>query len=376
MRTISLVIVLFFVVAPSLLIAQTNLLPNGGFEEVKIETDSMISFQDSSGLVKKAKVDTINIADKLVQIDANYWNPTNLKIPINCIYQSEKNYSHSGKNFALITPYDFTTDEGLFVRNLVGQICKPLVKGNIYQISFYIKAFSGNAFMSGIEVAVSNFRYPVSYYFTEHALQKNQQEKYPAVSYRINDFIDNREYHLIHFQYKAEGGERYIYIGNFHLGYLNKSQLKPTAQFGFYKNKDAPTEAVYAIDDISIIATDSSENCLSFSISKDSSVAIPDTIKLGDLYFDFDVSNFSKDLKKIMGQLKKVENYKQIILTGYTDSKGSVNYNKQLSKSRAEYVFNALKTTTSMEILIEAKGESERKPTDAMERRVEIKIVR
>jgi hypothetical protein len=29
-----------------------------------------------------------------------------------------------------------------------------------------------------------------------------------------------------------------------------------------------------------------------------------------------------------------------------------------------------------MKILIEAKGESERKPTDAMERRVEIKIVR
>jgi outer membrane protein OmpA-like peptidoglycan-associated protein len=82
-----------------------------------------------------------------------------------------------------------------------------------------------------------------------------------------------------------------------------------------------------------------------------------------EFYFDFDYFKLSEDqLIELRKFIKSVQGYNGlIVLTGYTDSKGSASYNLKLSRKRARHIANLLikEGFNSRKISIIAKGEAE-----------------
>jgi hypothetical protein len=112
----------------------------------------------------------------------------------------------------------------------------PLIKDNLYDVSFYIK--SPNRGMPDIGVL-----------FTDHELFSPTWERLdikPSI-----DFIDtcfekpfkSQGWNLCHFTYKADGGEAYFLIGNFT---PDEEEDAPTVS----ASKD--NETVYYLDDVSV----------------------------------------------------------------------------------------------------------------------------
>ncbi|MGT0150278.1 OmpA family protein [Vibrio metschnikovii] len=79
---------------------------------------------------------------------------------------------------------------------------------------------------------------------------------------------------------------------------------------------------------------------------------VKEAIKVSSVsfYFPFDSSKpILVDYNKLNNFLKYAsDNNKSIIISGYTDNIGNENYNKILSKRRAEFIMNKLKTDYSI----------------------------
>ncbi|MGW8194433.1 MAG: OmpA family protein [Desulforhopalus sp.] len=100
----------------------------------------------------------------------------------------------------------------------------------------------------------------------------------------------------------------------------------------------------------------------------------------GETFFDFDSANLlpggQREVARVAAVLNKY-NQTQIEVAGHTDSRGSEQYNQQLSMRRAETVKNALVQQGVAPQRIMAIGYGESYPVssnDAMNRRVEIII--
>ena len=132
------------------------------------------------------------------------------------------------------------------------------------------------------------------------------------------------------------------------------------------------------------ITTSNLRDNLEVSKSKDESdVVVLDTSKLK---FDFNSATIKEEYNPILEKLKNYiesKNYK-ISITGYTDSKGTKEYNKELSLRRAESVEEKLiELGLPPEKIIETKGKGDSNPiasNDTEEgrtanRRIEIQFI-
>lgn len=90
----------------------------------------------------------------------------------------------------------------------------------------------------------------------------------------------------------------------------------------------------------------------------------------GDYLFAFDQDTLSKEsiiaLETVLSTYKKFGGFK-IDITGHTDSKGSENYNQELSERRANRVFDWFKSQGITESSLTAKGLGESQPVAANE---------
>ena len=115
----------------------------------------------------------------------------------------------------------------------------------------------------------------------------------------------------------------------------------------------------------------------------DPSVVVLDTSKLK---FDFNSATIKEEYNPVLEKLKdyiESKNYK-ISITGYTDSKGTKEYNKELSLRRAESVEEKLiELGLAPEKIIETKGNGDLNPVAsndteegrAANRRIEVQFV-
>ena len=68
-------------------------------------------------------------------------------------------------------------------------------------------------------------------------------------------------------------------------------------------------------------------------------------LSLENIYFDFDKADLKQESNKVLDKLAEIlkqDTLKRYLITGYTDSRGSDEYNMQLSRKRAETVVKAL----------------------------------
>lgn len=122
--------------------------------------------------------------------------------------------------------YDDLLDLGSQLRDLLcGQLSNPLVKGRKYYISFYTKLYyfdhgyskyginSLGCYLHANEFYFANFSVPG---IPDSMLTRNCNQFRPQIRCAKNRFItDTANYQEIAGIYTAEGGERYITVGNF-----------------------------------------------------------------------------------------------------------------------------------------------------------------
>lgn len=123
---------------------------------------------------------------------------------------------------------------------------------------------------------------------------------------------------------------------------------------------------------------------------KEAQAAKPEVPKSLTIYFPFNSSSISEaDEKRLFkfiadqGDLalgdSDGEHYMKLFVAGYTDSKGSKNYNQVLALKRARAVEKVLKKREYNNVFVEAKGKccyAEPNTEDAKNRRVEVKVER
>lgn len=198
---------------------------------------------------------------------------------------------------------------------------------------------------------------------------------------------DTAEWMEIGGEFIAEGGELFLTIGNFfdvaHSGIAEYEWLSQML-----------TGSYYYIDDVSVIQV--SEDTPSIPDTQElKSSAIPaiqqtlsvgSTLVLHDIYFQFDRSvilqQSYKELTRLL-ELMQDNPRLRIEIGGHTDDKGSVEYNRKLSESRAKAVADYLTSKGIDPKRLSYRGYGKSKPIEdnsteegrSKNRRVEIKVL-
>lgn len=163
--------------------------------------------------------------------------------------------------------------------------------------------------------------------------------------------------------YKAQGGEKYLTIGNFQPWVPGRfERLRST-----FITSDLKAFAYYLFDDASLTEVKDPSKCICNMATVEIPPKIADTpvvvvppqppadefeqMKVGEsmvlknIFFDFDKSDLLPasfpELNKLVGLMKKYPKMK-VEIAGHTDYKGSVEYNQRLSHERANAVVQYL----------------------------------
>ncbi len=296
---------------------------------------------------------------------------------------------------AMVGIYTSKTDYREYIQT---ELKEPLQKGERYYLSFYVSlsemSYGAVATIGGL--------------FTEERIKDNTRELFtnndkqthsngirqkiakifsPQVVNRFSrPLLDTENWEKIEGEFIAEGGERFLTIGNFY------PAEQSNVLFPAYLKEILPG-AYYYIDDVELYCLTCSEKKeiaqkqVTITQTKDEKhYEVGQVIVLENIFFDFDKSVLLPqsfvELKKLTEILNK---YPQmcIELSGHTDSKGKDRYNQTLSEQRAKAVYDYLISKGIDKERLEYKGYGAKQPiadnsTDegrAKNRRVEFKIL-
>ncbi len=144
-------------------------------------------------------------------------------------------------------------------------------------------------------------------------------------------------------KYKAKGKEKYLIIGNFTTN--TKEDFVKRNRWEIFELK----EAFYYLDDVSLIDTSyiapAKVNNVDTVIVKDT-VVIHKAIEIKTLYFENSSYQLTKKSLVIIGQIIALSDGNpsmELEIKGYADNQGGETLNLQLSKDRAQNVYDYLK---------------------------------
>jgi len=206
-----------------------------------------------------------------------------------------------------------------------------------------------------------------------------------VVSDRI--LADTAEWMEIGSEFTAEGGELFLTIGNFfdvaHSGIAEYDWLTQML-----------TGSYYYIDDVSVIQVSEDTSTIpdiqelksSDIPATQQTLSVGSTLVLHDIYFQFNRSVILQQSYKELTRLLELmqDNPKlRIEIGGHTDDKGSVEYNRKLSESRAKAVADYLTAKGIDPKRLSYRGYGKSKPIEdnsteegrSKNRRVEIKVL-
>lgn len=382
---------------PSLfLCAQTsrsqNLVYNPSFEEYR-ECPRKI---DALG--------TLTIVDAWFQPtagSADYFNvcgSRDCRVPRNKLGVQEP---HSGQGYCGI--YCSKTDYREYLQT---QLKEPLREGELYRISFYV---SLSEYSSGAVATIGALFTPDRVGDTVRSVLmcKELKQLAPNISQVVASYFepqvvnsgqaisDTKGWTRITGTFVANGGERFLTIGNFF----------PASQSNVV-DLDSLTYllpgAYYYIDDVELtcLTCDTPKPVAADSLAPTaSSVAQPvaqqpdaDTLQVGatiilhNIFFDFDKAVLlQQSYNELQRMLEILQNYPKmrIEVRGHTDGHGSADYNQRLSENRAKAVVDYLVSKGIDAKRLQYKGYGKTLPiaTNATEegrarnRRVEFKIL-
>jgi outer membrane protein OmpA-like peptidoglycan-associated protein len=290
-------------------------------------------------------------------------------------YFNEPLLAHNGSKFVtLIAGHSQKPYYRTFVRSKL--LC-GLQKGKIYRLELFVKSI--HPILDSMGVYFTSY----DFLFEKQAYHKIIPSLYFANAITKNKKADT-SWQKFAFDYKANGNETFITIGNF-------SKRGVSGLTGIYMEKNF----FVLVDDISLIPTDVNERlCPDWKKNREEIYAqderheylekyikhyrdkpatvkkpLPtitlhiDTLTIPDVFFA--TNSFmlnSKAVKLLDSFSQKINNYKvdSIVVYGHTDSRGEEAYNKELSWRRANSVAAYLQKKVSTKI--ESRGIGSDKP--------------
>ncbi len=329
---------------------------------------------------------------------ADYYNvcgSRDCQIPKNKLGIQE---THSGQGYCGI--YCSKTDYREYLQT---QLKEPLRAGKMYRVAYYV---SLSEYSSGSVATLGALLTPERVGDTVRSvlMRKEVVNLAPGISQTVasyyepqmvNDYdrvlTDTKGWTLVSGIFTAEGGERFLTIGNFY----------PASQSNVV-DLDSLTYllpgAYYYIDDVSLECLDCNEESNKDSVATETAVAtepytLPiDTLQVGstfvleNIFFDYDKATLLQqsffELQRLMTLLQQYPKMR-IEVRGHTDGHGSVDYNMRLSENRAKAVVDYLVSKGIDAKRLQYKGFGKSQPIEsnateegrAKNRRVELKIL-
>lgn len=327
-------------------------------QELSSDNDSNLIYNYSFELHSSCpqRIDPYGIMD---EVDA-WWQPTHgssdyynncggkqCKVPKNKLGIQ---MPRSGESMVGI--YCSLTDYREYIQT---ELKETLKAGETYKLSFYVSLseYSKGA-VATIGGLFTSYRIwdTTRQMLTDNRVKtlSNGMKQVIATFYQpqvVNDFnrplFDTSNWQKVEGIFVANGGERYLTIGNFypeeqsnHIDPMNTQNILPGAY--------------YYIDDVELYCLSCKEKKkenvdIEDNKSKEYALMVGNTVVLDDIFFDFDKSVLLPQsyvaLLKLRNLLNENPNMK-ILLAGHTDNKGKDKYNEKLSEARAKAVYDYL----------------------------------
>ncbi len=224
------------------------------------------------------------------------------------------------------------------------ELITPLEAGSRYRVSFWVcLADKSPHAISSLGALITKERPQDSSYsilmdrevtkLGEQQLQSIAVYYTPQVVNSTDNLLDDsKEWHEISGEFIAEGGEKFLTIGNFHS--FNKSHVVQTQ-----RNSPSLSGAYYYIVDVSLTRVDDAKN--EVPQTKDTLPPVDEPIRLEGVYFASGASEVLpqsyNELIRLKAMMEKHPDIR-IELRGHTDDQGTYNYNQKLSEARARAV--------------------------------------
>lgn len=294
---------------------QKNIVPNGSFE----------NYRKKSGSIRQAipwqQIASVDFYQEPLSNDT-----------------SAHKGAHSGSCFAGLR-YQKKYKEFMQVK-----LAESLHRGSTYEFEMYIRlAWWSNASIKSIGALFTKAGYKSQGDVVKTAMIDSVVKK--------GSFINNYQWFKISGKYLADGGEKYITIGNFSPSVKRDMARMNVFKFGF-------KEAYYFVDDVSLVRAKEPvekvkvEIVGSFSIDdQDSVLQVKKNLKVGEkvqlknIFFEnaryYLLPESYAELNKLAQYL--IRNPKmEVQIDGHSDNSGSKSRNQKLSELRAREVFEYL----------------------------------
>jgi OmpA-OmpF porin, OOP family len=334
--------------------AQQNMVTNPSFEQFrqcpeKANTALVPHYEIATRwyTVSAASPDYFNACAKNNQVSvprnfAGYQQARTGNGYIGLILKSDPKYYHGSKSYT---------------EHIQNKLSSPLKKDRLYCFEIWI-CLGKNSTIKARDFGV--------YFSKEQITFPNPPDSLPLphITYQGEEYLGNsHQWVPMRGVYKAEGGERYLTIGNF--------QPWLPGRFERLRDNFTPVDlrefAYYIFDDVSLkeIKDPSLCDCNMVVVEQPKppptppiqsktdkapeeefeQVKVGETFVLKNIFFDFDKSDLLPtsfpELDKLVALMKKYPNM-TLEIGGHTDYKGSVEYNIRLSNDRANAVVKHL----------------------------------
>lgn len=222
------------------------------------------------------------------------------------------------------------------------RLAEALHRGTVYEFEMYVRmAHWSNAMLKSFGVLFSKG----GYHSQGDAVKANMID---TIS-KKGGFINNYQWFKISGKYKADGGEKYLTIGNFSPN-INKEVIRINILKRGFK------EAYYFVDDVRLVKAKGEKVAVEYvgsikTSEEDSVLAVKKDIQVGEKVtlknIVFDEGKYYL-LPESYLELNKLAQYlirnphMEIQIGGHSDNTGSVRKNQRLSEQRAREVFEYL----------------------------------
>lgn len=308
-------LVLGFIKAQTVTAVQKNLVPNGSFE----------NYRKKSGSIRQAipwtQIASVDFYQAPLEKDTGYMRGG---------YKSE---CYAGLRF-----------QKRYKEFVQVRLAEALHRGTVYDFEMHVRlAYWSNALVKSIGVLFTKGGYHSQGDAVKSCIIDSICKK--------GGFINNYQWFTIKGKYKADGGEKYITIGNF-MPRIEKDLVRINIfKLGF-------REAYYFIDEVSLFKAKEAEEKVAIeyvgSIKpnyEDSILTVKKDIKVGEkvalknIFFEegkhYLLPESYQELNKLSQYL--IRNSKmEIQINGHSDNTGSRNRNQKISELRAREVFEYL----------------------------------
>lgn len=293
---------------------QKNLVPNGGFE----------NYRKKSGSIRQAI-------------------PWQQIASVDYYQQPLTNDTTAQKGARTGTCYAGLRFQKKYKEFLQVKLADALHRGTTYELEMYIRlAFWSNTSLKSFGALLTKAGYKGQGDVLKSSLIDSVSKK--------GSFINGYHWFKISGKYTADGGEKYLTIGNFSAKIKKDIVRMNKFKFGF-------KEAYYFVDDVSLVkAREVKEKVKveivgSFNVEEDSVLTVKKDIKVGEkvtlknIFFE---NSRYYILPESFPELNKLAQYllrnpgMEVQINGHSDNSGSKAKNQKLSEQRAREVFEYL----------------------------------